>query len=315
MELRDIEIFLTLAEELHFGRTAARLHVSQARISQAISQQKRRLGAPLFDRSNRRRISLTPLGRQLRDDLRPVYAGLRDSLERARLAARGITAVLRVGMLSSNAHDLRPYWDVFRARHPWWKLQVQQASFVDPFTVLRRGEVDVLVCWLPIEEPDLTVGPILFAEPRVLAVAADHGLARRTSVSLEVLGDFQHSDVESRPDYWADSFVPPHTRAGRLIERGPFGAQLRGDPHLDQPGGDRQPLPRPHDSVLGATRHRLLAGSRHGRSAVRAGLAQRSRNRPHPRTRAGRPRPRLPPRQPVTRYHEPVPLHNSSRGA
>jgi DNA-binding transcriptional LysR family regulator len=222
VELRDIEIFLTLAEELHFGRTAARLHVSQARISQAISQQERRLGAPLFDRSNRRRISLTPLGRQLRDDLRPVYAGLRDSLERARLAARGITAVLRVGMLSSNAHDLRPYWDVFRARHPWWKLQVQQASFVDPFTVLRRGEVDVLVCWLPIEEPDLTVGPILFAEPRVLAVAADHGLARRTSVSLEVLGDFQHSDVESRPDYWADSFVPPHTRAGRLIERGPL---------------------------------------------------------------------------------------------
>ncbi|WP_336212833.1 LysR family transcriptional regulator [Nonomuraea sp. LPB2021202275-12-8] len=222
VELRDIEIFLTLAEELHFGRTAARLHVSQARISQAISQQERRLGAPLFDRSNRRRISLTPLGRQLRDDLRPIYAGLRDSLERARLAARGITAVLRVGMLSSNAHDLRPYWDVFRARHPWWKLQVQQASFVDPFTVLRRGEVDVLVCWLPIEEPDLTVGPILFAEPRVLAVAADHGLARRTSVSLEVLGDFQHSDVESRPDYWADSFVPPHTRAGRLIERGPL---------------------------------------------------------------------------------------------
>jgi DNA-binding transcriptional LysR family regulator len=222
VELRDIEIFLTLAEELHFGRTAARLHVSQARISQAISQQERRLGAPLFDRSNRRRISLTSLGRQLRDDLRPVYAGLRDSLERARLAASGITAVLRVGMLSSNAHDLRPYWDVFRTRHPWWKLQVQQASFVDPFTVLRRGEVDVLVCWLPIEEPDLTVGPILFAEPRVLAVAADHGLARRTSVSLEVLGDFQHSDVESRPDYWADSFVPSHTRAGRMIERGPL---------------------------------------------------------------------------------------------
>ena len=82
MELREIEIFLILAEELHFGRAAQRLHVSQARVSQAISQQERRLGGALFDRANRRQIRLTPLGRQLCDDLRPVYAGLRDSLDR-----------------------------------------------------------------------------------------------------------------------------------------------------------------------------------------------------------------------------------------
>ncbi|NUR93225.1 MAG: LysR family transcriptional regulator, partial [Nonomuraea sp.] len=110
MELRDIEIFLTLAEELHFGRTAERLYVSQARISQAISQQERRLGAVLFDRSNRRQVRLTPLGRQLRDDLRPVYASMRDSLERARLAARRVTSTLRVGMIPGNIHYLRGYW-------------------------------------------------------------------------------------------------------------------------------------------------------------------------------------------------------------
>ncbi|MFB9631558.1 LysR family transcriptional regulator [Nonomuraea helvata] len=118
MELRDIEIFLTLAEELHFGRTAARLHVSQARVSQAISQQERRLGGVLFDRSNRHRIRLTPLGQQLRDDLGPAYLGVLDSLERARLAAQGVSAVLRVGMIPINANELRPYWDTFRFRHP-----------------------------------------------------------------------------------------------------------------------------------------------------------------------------------------------------
>ena len=91
MEIRDVEIFLTLAAELHFGRTAERLHVSQARISQAVNQQERRIGGALFDRSNRRQIRLTPLGRQLRDDLRPVYDGLRASLERAQLAAQGIS--------------------------------------------------------------------------------------------------------------------------------------------------------------------------------------------------------------------------------
>ncbi|THA58053.1 LysR family transcriptional regulator, partial [Streptomyces sp. A1136] len=97
MEVRDIEIFLTLAEELHFGRAAARLHLTQARVSQVIGRQERRLGGLLFDRSNRRQVRLTPLGRQLRADLRPVYANLRDSLERARMTARGKTARLRVG--------------------------------------------------------------------------------------------------------------------------------------------------------------------------------------------------------------------------
>ncbi|GGP87201.1 LysR family transcriptional regulator [Saccharothrix coeruleofusca] len=221
MELRDIEIFLTLAEELHFGRTAERLHVSQARISQAVNHQERRLGGVLFDRANRRQVRLTPLGRQLRDDLRPVYAGLRDSLERARLAAQGVTHLLRVGMLPINTYDLRPLWDAFRARHAEWRLQFRHAPFVDPFAGLRRGEVDVLVTWLPVEEPDLTVGPTLFTETRVLAVSTGHELTRCPSISLEVVGDFQHVDVKSVPSYWYDSYVPPHTRTGRLIERGP----------------------------------------------------------------------------------------------
>ncbi|WP_062431026.1 LysR family transcriptional regulator [Herbidospora daliensis] len=219
MELRDIEIFLTLAEELHFGRTATRLHVSQARVSQAISQQERRIGTPLFDRANRRQVSLTPVGRQLRDDLLPVYAGLHESLERARMASRGIMARLRVGMLPFNVHDLHPYWRAFRARHPQWELQVRRASFVDTFAGLRNGEMDVLVAWLPVEEPDLTVGPTLFIDPRVLAVSAEHELAGRSSVGLEALGGFRHAAAPRMPDYWENSYLPFQTPRGQPIER------------------------------------------------------------------------------------------------
>ncbi|GAA1314050.1 LysR family transcriptional regulator [Planotetraspora silvatica] len=221
MELRDIEIFLTLAEELHFGRTAERLRVTTARITQAVKKQERQIGGQLFERTSRT-VRLTPLGRQLRDDLSPVYSGLQDGMRRAKLAAQGVTAVLRVGMIPLNAHELRPYWETFRARHPQWKLQIQHAPFVDSFAGLRRGDLDILICWLPVEEPDLTVGPVLFADPRVVAVAADHELTRRTSVSLEMLADFQHSDGPSIPDYWADSFCPFYTRKGRPIERGPL---------------------------------------------------------------------------------------------
>ncbi|GAA4639992.1 LysR family transcriptional regulator [Actinoallomurus vinaceus] len=219
MELRDIEIFLTLAEELHFGRTAARLHVSQARVSQAISQQERRLGGVLFDRSNRRRISLTPLGRQLCDDLRPVYASLRDSLERARQAAQGITATLRVGMMPFNIADLHLYWKTFRSQHPQCELQIRRAPFVDPFAGLRDGGLDVLIVWLPVEEPDLTVGPILFTDARLLAVSVEDELATRSSVSLEALADRPHATAPRMPDYWEDRYLPFQTPRGRPIER------------------------------------------------------------------------------------------------
>ncbi|NMH76406.1 LysR family transcriptional regulator [Pseudonocardia xinjiangensis] len=218
MELRDIETFLTLAEELHFGRTAQRLHVTTARVSQVIKQQERRIGGQLFDRSTRT-VRLTPLGAQLRDDLRPVYAGLLNSLERARQASRGITGTLRVGMIPFNTYDLRPFWTTFRTRHPQWSLQIRRASFVDPFAALRTGEHDILVAWLPVDEPDLTVGPVLFSDRRILAVSTDHELAARSSVSVEMLADFPNGSGERLPDYWEDAYLPFQSPRGLVIER------------------------------------------------------------------------------------------------
>jgi DNA-binding transcriptional LysR family regulator len=219
MELRDIEIFLTLADELHFGRTAARLHVSQARVSQAIALQERRLGAVLFDRSNRRQIRMTPLGQQLRDDLRPVFVGLQGSLERARLAARGVTDVLRIGMLPFNVAELHAYWRTFRSRHPQWELQIRRAPCADPFASLCDGGLDVLVAWLPVEQADLTVGPVLFTDPRLLAVSIEDALAARSSVTLENLADRPHATAPLMPDYWEDQYLPFQTPRGRRIER------------------------------------------------------------------------------------------------
>ncbi|WP_433258638.1 LysR substrate-binding domain-containing protein [Streptosporangium sp. CA-135522] len=220
MELRDIEIFLTLAEELHFGRTAARLHVTQARVSQAIKTQERRIGGLLFDRA-RRTVVLSPLGHQLRADLLPVYAGLRASLERAKMAARGITAELRVGTISANSYDLRRYWETFRSRHPQWDLRLRTAPFVDPFGGLRRGEMDILVTWLPVLEPDLIMGPTMFSDGRVLTISVDHELAGRTSATIEMLGDFPVGYAQSIPDYWFDAYTPGQTPRGNLIVRGP----------------------------------------------------------------------------------------------
>ncbi|MFG2873839.1 LysR family transcriptional regulator [Streptomyces sp. NPDC048337] len=219
MELRDIEIFLTLSEELHFGRTAERLHVSAARVSQAIKKQERSIGAELFERSSRQ-VRLTPVGEQLCGDLKPVFQSLKASLERARLAAQGKTDVLRVGLMVTNGHELRPFWDAFRSQHPQWGLRLSHNGYIDPFAPLRNGEIDLLLSWLPVEEPDLTVGPVLFVEPRVALMAADHRLASRSSVTLEAFADHGVAGPSGfQPDYFEDAFLPYSAPSGRAIER------------------------------------------------------------------------------------------------
>src|SRR5215472_5601537 len=119
VEQRDIEIFLTLAEELHFGRTAERLHVSTARVSQSIAKWERRVGVPLFERTSRR-VALTPVGRQLYEDVGPAYRQLLAGIERAVTAGRDIRGLLRVGSFSAAGGRLVvEVADAFRARYPF----------------------------------------------------------------------------------------------------------------------------------------------------------------------------------------------------
>jgi DNA-binding transcriptional LysR family regulator len=219
MELRDIEILLVLAEELHFGRTAERLHITPSRVSQCVKAQERRIGAALFERTSRK-VVLTPIGRQLVDDLGSVQRQLRESLRHAEQAARGTAGVLRLGLIASNVDDLRPYFDAFTAARPGVEVQIRSIGFADPFAGLRAGEFDIAMVWLPVREPDLTVGPVIHIEPVVLAVSSAHPLARRASVSYEDLAD-QVTIGGCEPAYWRAGMVPTHTPSGRPIPVGP----------------------------------------------------------------------------------------------
>ncbi|NUS17670.1 MAG: LysR family transcriptional regulator, partial [Streptomyces sp.] len=105
MERYEIEAFLALAEELHFGRTAVRLRITTARVSQVIGKLERRVGAPLFERTSRS-VSLTPIGRRLHEDLRPAFERLEAALATAVAAGRGVTGELRVGFVGAAAGRL-----------------------------------------------------------------------------------------------------------------------------------------------------------------------------------------------------------------
>lgn len=100
VELRDIETFLVLAEELPFGRTAERLHLTQGRVSQTIRALERDVGAALFERTSRS-VRLTALGARFQSGARRGYDELTRTLREVRDAARNVTGELRVGYLPS----------------------------------------------------------------------------------------------------------------------------------------------------------------------------------------------------------------------
>jgi DNA-binding transcriptional LysR family regulator len=219
MERRDIEVFLALAEELHFGRTAGRLHVSQARVSQTIAALERRIGAPLFARTSRR-VALTPIGERLRADLAPALAQIEAGVARAVAAGRELGGDLPVGFEAPGVADLvRPLLDAYRGPHR--AVAVREADFTDVFAGLRAGEVDALVTLLQVDEPDLVAGPVVLVEPVVLAVAADHPFARRGEVTLDDLArDTVLRAARPAPPYWRHPPEPWTTPSGAPVRRG-----------------------------------------------------------------------------------------------
>ncbi|MGW1800607.1 LysR family transcriptional regulator [Streptomyces sp. NPDC001984] len=222
LERVEIEIFLTLAEELHFGRTAERLRVTTGRVSQVIKKLEWRIGGPLFERTSRT-VRLTAVGRQLAEDLVPLVTAMEDALRRAADASRGVTGELRVAFLGEwTAPALLRAVGLFSRRHPDCRVEVREVQLSDSRASLLDGSVDVLIASYPFD--GMACGPALLTEPRVLAVGAVHPLAGERSVSLEVLAEHP---VVQYPEVTSAGFkrdrTPDRTPSGRPVPKGPAG--------------------------------------------------------------------------------------------
>jgi DNA-binding transcriptional LysR family regulator len=228
MERYEWETFLTLAEELHFGRTAMRLRVTTARVSQVIGKLERRVGAPLFERTSRS-VALTPIGRRLHDDLRPAFERLEAALASAVAEGRGVTGLLRVGFVGAAAGQLLVRaTDRFRTRHPGCEVEIREVQMAEALERLRADALEVLIACLPLSGPDLANGPVLLSEPRMLAVPAAHPFADRATVSVEDLARARVLQAPcSLPDHWREPGSPRLTPAGLAIPAGPSAATLQ----------------------------------------------------------------------------------------
>jgi DNA-binding transcriptional LysR family regulator len=219
IELREIRLFLVLGEELHFGRTAERLGLTTSRVSQTLRSLERKLGGRrLFDRTSRV-VTLTEAGRILRDELGPAVAGLDDSLDRARMRGAG-PGLVRVGVLNaaSGSVVLNEAIKRFEAAYDGASVRLATTPFHDRLGPLRRREVQLSVTRLPLDQPDVVIGPLLSeADHRVVMVATDHPLARRREVSVEDFADYPMRRPDDVPEELAEASCPSRTPSGRRI--------------------------------------------------------------------------------------------------
>ena len=215
IEKHELEAFLTLAGERHFGRTAERMHVSTTRVSQTIKKLERRVGAPLFQRTSRR-VELTPIGRQLAADLQPAWDMIAAGLERAVLSGRGVTGVLHVGFVGAAGGQLLiDAAERLHGRAPGCDVRVREVQLVDAVPWLLDGEVEVLLTCFPPERDGLDAGPVLVTEARMLAVPAGHALADRRFVSVE---DLAGVTLLRPPDALPGSASPAGSRRGASVD-------------------------------------------------------------------------------------------------
>ncbi len=185
VELRLWRQFLAVADELHFGRAAERLHMTQPPLTQAIAALEATLGARLFDRT-KRSVKLTAAGAALVPAARELLARARDLPALARSAAAGELGRLRLAFVSTAGFAWLPDWvRDFRARHPGVAIELIEATGDVQLEALRAGDVDAGVL---LHAPGFVPAGLshlpLATEPLVLALAEAHPLARRESLKL-----------------------------------------------------------------------------------------------------------------------------------
>ena len=220
VELRELRIFLVLADELHFGRTAERLGISQPGVSEVVRVLESRLGIKVFERTSRR-VRLTSAGEEFRRKLAPALAALEQTLAETGDLSGGVSGLVRVGfVLTTEGPALSRLAAAFRARYPGCEVRLQEVETFDAYRALRDGDIDVLCNWLAVDEPDLIAGTAFAHYQRALAVASSHRLAGQAAVSVEELASEEVALFPpTTPSAVYDLLVPPRTPSGRPIRR------------------------------------------------------------------------------------------------
>lgn len=176
MELRTLRYFVTVAEELHFGRAARRLAITQPPLSLAIRGLEDELGVTLFART-RRRVALTHAGTTFLEQARAILARAAEAVQLVQAADRGEIGRLTIGYMSASVFTLLPaVLREFAARHPGVRLDLRELTLPQQIAALRAGDIHAGFVRPPVTDAELASAPLL-EEPLRVALPAGHPLA------------------------------------------------------------------------------------------------------------------------------------------
>lgn len=186
VELRQLRYFIAVAEELHFGRAAARLGIAQPPLSQQIQRLERLLDCRLLDRTSRR-VQLTPAGQALLVEARRVLAAAGQAVEAARRAGRGESGELRVAFAATVMFLALPrIIRGFRDRYPLVHLDLREMPTGPQLAALHAGDIDIGFVREPQPDPELEIVTVM-REPLRIAVNRSHPLAARPTLAVRDL--------------------------------------------------------------------------------------------------------------------------------
>lgn len=185
IEDRELRSFLVLAEQLHFGRSANLLHISQPALSKQMKNLEEKIGGPLLMR-NRRDVRLTAAGALLYQRGRRIVRDLDALLDGAQAAVKGEAGTLRVAVGLATVHSLvPPALRRFRAAHPNVEVQVGDMSTPRQVAALLAGEVDVGFVRLPLYRPELTVRKVLTERLTIAGSSSFRGALTLKNISQQ----------------------------------------------------------------------------------------------------------------------------------
>jgi DNA-binding transcriptional LysR family regulator len=186
LELRELRYFTVLCEELHFGRAAERLHISQSPLSQSIAQLERKLGTRLLDRSSRH-VQLTPAGEVLLQHARRLLRDVEDAIGATKRAAAGETGLLRIAVgLVARDTVLAPFRHELDERFPDLAVETEECQGDRVVDKVLHGAADIgLMLCPPIRDE---IGEKALRRDNAVAIVhRDHPLAGRDRVTLDAL--------------------------------------------------------------------------------------------------------------------------------
>jgi DNA-binding transcriptional LysR family regulator len=207
MDLRQLRYFVAVAEELHFSRASVRLNLAQSALSGQIRALEREIGGPLLIRSTRR-VELTAAGEALLEDARAILAAADEAFARARALARGESGALVIGTLGPAPGGVfAPLLARFGSMHPDVRVEVRALDFTELIAGVRERRADIAFLYLPLDEADLELTPLL-SEPRVVVLPSTHRLANRATLSpADLDGEVFVKQPPPVPEEWCDFWM------------------------------------------------------------------------------------------------------------